>query len=149
MKQYNCKNCGAPIEHSYNHRCPYCNTLFDFNEPEKNVIEVKPEDLVNVELRSIERTPERDSIILVFSGYKCTMPKVYEYDGKGTYISRMEQYINPPKCGFCIELPLYEIEQHGFGYVMSAISNTGVRFNEIDRIAAQVKDKIVRFVRWY
>ena len=40
MKQYNCKNCGSPIEHSYNHRCPYCNTLFDFNEFTKNVSQI-------------------------------------------------------------------------------------------------------------
>ena len=39
MRQYNCKNCGAPIEHTYNHKCPYCNSIFDFNEPEENIIE--------------------------------------------------------------------------------------------------------------
>lgn len=36
MKQYNCKNCGAPIEHTYNHTCPYCHSICDFNEPEEN-----------------------------------------------------------------------------------------------------------------
>jgi hypothetical protein len=27
MKQLYCKNCGAPIEHKYTHRCRYCDTV--------------------------------------------------------------------------------------------------------------------------
>lgn len=139
MIQRNCKNCGSPLEHSYNHKCKYCGTLYDFNEPQENTIEVKPEYLIKVELKSIERTPIHDSLILLFSGYKCEMPKVYEFNGKNNmYVSKMEEYINPPKCGFCIELPLFEIEKYGLDYVMSRIRATGIRYNELDNIKYQL-----------
>lgn len=138
MEQRNCKNCGAQIEHSYNHRCPYCNTLFDFNELDK--IEVKPEDLVNIELRYIERMPINDSLILMFSGYKCPMPKVYEYNSDNLYVSKVEQYINPPKCSFCIEIRLYEIEKYGIEYVYHKICSSGIRYNEIDKVMSQVRE---------
>ena len=55
MKQYKCKNCGAPVEHSYNHRCPYCHAIFDFNVKLNEIEEVKIEDMRNVELVEIER----------------------------------------------------------------------------------------------
>ena len=138
MEQRNCKNCGSPIEHSFNHKCKYCGTLFDFNEPQENTIEIKPEDLIDIELREIQRIPEHYSLILLFSGYKCSMPKVYEYNSNNSYISKIEEYINPPKCGFCIELSLSDIEKYGFDYVMAMIKRTGIRYNEIDKIKSQI-----------
>lgn len=146
MIQRNCKNCGSPIEHSFNHRCKYCGTLYDFNEPEENVIEVKPEDLINVELKYIEKSIERNSIILMFDGYKCPMPKVYEYnDTNNTYLSKSECYINPPKCGFCIELPMFELRDYGFDYVMHRIMATGIRYNELDKIKSQIVNSDLRY----
>lgn len=138
MIQRNCKNCGSPIEHSYNHKCKYCGTLYDFNEPIENTIEVKPEDLINVELRDISRTPIHESLILLISGYKLSTPKVYEYNGNNNYVSKVEEYVNPPKCSFCIELPLYEVEKYGFDYIMYRIRATGIRLNELDRIKSQI-----------
>lgn len=32
MKQLYCKNCGAPIEHRYTHRCRYCDTVIFSDE---------------------------------------------------------------------------------------------------------------------
>lgn len=139
MEQRSCKNCGSPLEHSYNHKCKYCGTLYDFNEPIENTIEVSPQDLINVELKYIERIPIKDSLILMFSGYKLEMPKVYEYNDKNNkYISKVENYINPPKCGFCIELPLIDIEKYGLSYVMHRIEMTGIRYNELDKIKHQL-----------
>lgn len=146
MVQRNCKNCGSPIEHSFNHKCKYCGTLYDFNDPEEDVIEVRPEDLINVELKYIEKSIERNSIILMFDGYKCPMPKVYEYnDINNTYLSKSEQYINPPKCGFCIELPMFELRDYGFDYVMHRIMATGIRYNELDKIKSQIIDSDLRY----
>lgn len=34
MQQLNCKNCGAPIEHNYTHRCRYCDSLIMFDDEE-------------------------------------------------------------------------------------------------------------------
>lgn len=148
MKQYNCKNCGAPLEHSYNHKCPYCNTLFDFNVPIEKTIKVKAEDLIDLELVDYEFSPVNYSIILLFSGYKCPMPKIYEYDVKeDIYVSNIENYINPPKCGFCIELPICEIREKGFDYIMFMIENTGIRYNELGKIRKQVIEKLGRFWR--
>lgn len=141
--QRNCKNCGSPLEHSYNHKCPYCGTLYDFNEP--NVVEVKAEDLVNIRLRQIEIASVTNSLILYFDGYKCEMPKVYEYDGKNTYVSKVETYINPPKCGFCIEISIPNIEKYGWGYVKDIIARSGIRYNELDDVINQVRDNINDF----
>lgn len=146
MIQRNCKNCGSPLEHSFNHKCKYCGTLYDFNEPEKDAIEVKPEDLINIKLRDITRTPIHDSLILMFDGYKCPMPKVYEYnDSNNVYITKAEEYINPPKCGFCIELPLMEIEKYGLSYVLHRIEASGIRYNEIDKIKAQLLESKLNY----
>lgn len=152
MQTYKCPNCGAPVEHSYNHQCEYCGTLFDFNEPKEKTIKISPQDLVNIELRDITLNPRTLSVILLFDGYKLEMPKVYEYNDKASYfVSKVETYINPPKCGFCIELPLFKIQEHGLDYVMCMIEDSGVRYNELDKIKSQVVEKLIdsRLIRMY
>lgn len=139
MEQRHCKNCGSPLQHSYNHQCPYCHTLYDFNEPQEQVVEVKPEDLVDVKLRSVERGYLQNTLIIKFDGYKCPMPKVYEYNDKdNSYLSKSEVYINPPKCGFCVELDINELEKYGLDYVSHIIARTGIRYNELDKIKEQI-----------
>lgn len=139
MEQRHCKNCGSPLQHSYNHQCPYCHTLYDFNEPQEQVVEVKPEDLVDVKLRRVERGFLRNTVILMFDGYKCPMPKVYEYDDmNNSYLSLSENYLNPPKCGFCVELDTNELEKYGLDYVSHIIARTGIRYNELDKIKEQI-----------
>lgn len=139
IEQRYCKNCGSPLQHSYNHQCPYCKTLYDFNAPQEQVVEVKPEDLVDVELKWIEQGFLHNSLILMFDGYKCPMPKVYEYnDEDNIYISQCENYINPPKCGFCIEIPIHEIEKYGIDYVFHRIMTTGLRYNELKKVRDQI-----------
>lgn len=147
-KTHHCKNCGAEVIHSYNHKCSYCGGLIDFNEPEEKVIEVKPEDLVNITLRDVYRDFKMNNLIILFDGYKCVMPKVYEYNDKSkSYVSKVEEYVNPPKCGFCIEIPIFELEKFGIGYLKSVINNSGIRFNEIDRVMQQVLDnREIRFI---
>ena len=152
--QRNCKNCGAPLTHSYNHRCEYCGTLYDFNEPEENTIKINPCDLVDITLRNITISPITNSFILIFDGYKCVMPKIYEYNGnENIYVSKVEEYINPPKCGFCIEVPIRELEQYGFNYLVHAIQNTGVRPTEWEKIRMQIQEneqlnKIMRRIKY-
>lgn len=135
-KSGNCPNCGAKISHSYNHNCEYCGGIIDFNEPD--VIEVKAEDLVDVKLRYIEYEPINNNYILIFDGYKCPMPKVYNYDGKCTYLSKVENYTNPPKCGMCIAISDTELKQNGYDYIKYEIYNTGLRKNEVDKVMQQV-----------
>lgn len=153
QKSLNCPNCGAEISHVYNHKCEYCGGMLDFNEPEEKTIQLKPEDLVEITLRDVMFEPVSNRIILLFSGYKLEQPKVYEYDGNknnNMYVSRIEEYINPPKCSFCIELDRYDLEKYGMGYVRSAICNSGIRYNEIDKVMAQALDnEEIRFFGGY
>ena len=146
----NCKNCGAEVSHAYNHKCEYCGGMLDFNAPEENTIRVKPEDLVEVSLREVMIEPKTNRIVMVFSGYKLEQPKVYEYDGNETYVSKVENYINPPKCFICIELEKKLLEEYGMGYVRNAIASSGIRYNELDRVFKQViENKELRFFGGY
>lgn len=137
MIQRKCKNCGAPLEHSYNHKCEYCGTLYDFNEPKEKTIKITPQDLINIELREIIRQPLTRNYVLVFSGYKVSMPKIYEVNDNN-YTSQVEEYVNPPKCGFCIEIPIEAVEKYGIGFVMHCIESSGVRYNELEKIKSQI-----------
>ena len=48
MEQLHCKNCGAPIEHKYTHRCKYCDTVIfsdeEISEEEHWIIDDSIED---------------------------------------------------------------------------------------------------------
>ena len=144
MKQYNCKNCGAPIKHTYNHRCEYCNSIIDFNEPKEDVVEFKAQDMINVEFRDYQFTPYRDAIQLIFTGFKLDQPKIYELD-KDIYVSKVEKYINPPKVSFCIEVERYELEKYGLSIVMHHLSDMNIRHQDLERIFAQMKEKMWRY----
>lgn len=147
MKQYNCKNCGAPVKHTYNHRCEYCNSILDFNVPKEETIEVKPEELRDLELKDIEFVPYNNHIRFLFSGYKCTMPTIYECDINNSYVSSIEEYRNPPKCGFLIEIPRDEIEKYGFGVIRAKLLNAGLYPKELEKIKYQIIEKSDCFIR--
>lgn len=150
QKTHNCKNCGAEVSHVYNHKCEYCGGMLDFNAPEEETIEVKAEDLVDIRLRDVMIEPRTNNVIMVFSGYKCPMPKVYEYDGTDRYVSKIEEYRNPPKCSICIELNKTELEKYGMQYVRAAIYNSGIRYNELDNVMKQaINNKDIEFICRY
>lgn len=117
MEQRNCKNCGAPLEHSYNHKCKYCGTLFDFNVDKEETIEFNSYDLTNTKYTGHYIYPHSNDIVLCFSGYKLEMPTIYEYDGKNNYISKVEEYVNPPKASFCVRLDFNELSIYGIKYI--------------------------------
>lgn len=147
LKTYHCKNCGAEVVHSYNHKCAYCGGLIDFNEPDDKVIELRPDDLVDITLKEVYLNYIMNNLVIILEGYKCPMPKIYEYNEENnTYISKAEEYINPPKCAICLEMPIYELKKYGIDYVRYKILSSGIRFNEIDRVISQVLDnKEIRF----
>ena len=143
MIQRNCKNCGSPLEHSFNHKCKYCGTLYDFNESKEDLVSVTPQDLIDIELKDIIKEPIRDSIILLFSGYKNPMPKIYEYnDISNMYVSSIDKYV---RCGFCLELDNSEIEKYGMPYVLEKILASGVRYNEIEKIRVQLLESKLKY----
>jgi len=147
MKQYNCKNCGAPVKHTYNHRCEYCNSILDFNVSEKDIVKVNPEDLIDLQLVDIERVPEFYGLRFMFTGFKCVRPTIYEFDGENNYVSSVIEYRNPPKCGFIIDMSFDEIERCGIDYVMHRIMATGVHPREIEKIKYQVIERLGGFCR--
>lgn len=141
MNQYNCKNCGAPIKHTFNHQCEYCKSIIDFNVPEENVTEVKPEDLVNIKLERIERGYVKHSIILYFSGYKCDMPTIYECKDN-IYVSKILEYRNPEKCGICVEIPILDLEKYGSEYIMYKLRNLIIKPDELKKLKIQIIDEL-------
>ena len=140
MKQYKCKNCGAPVEHSYNHRCPYCHAIFDFNIKENEIEEVKIEDMRNVELVEIERNHLFNTYRFLFTGYKCIKPTIYEVDNNA-YVSSVIEYRNPPKCGFILEIPIDELKRFGIDCLIHRLLYSGLDYHEIDKLKYQIKEK--------
>lgn len=140
MIQRNCKNCGAPIQHSYNHKCPYCATLIDFNEPKEKTVECKPEQLINLDLIDIDLNPISLDFIFKFTGYKLEDSIIYEVNGN-TFISKYEEYINPPKCYFVIAISELAIRKYGISIIEHQSYNSGIRYEEIYKLILQIKDK--------
>ena len=147
MKQYNCKNCGAPIKHSYNHHCEYCGTLIDFNVPEEKVTRVSAEDLYDIKIR-IERRPEFMTYLIILTGYKLKMPTIYEYTSDFMTISEVQQYINPPRCSICIEIDDKELRYGGIEYLMWRIKNINVRREELGKIKNQIVEELTNQKIW-
>lgn len=54
MKQLYCKNCGAPIEHRYTHRCRYCDTVIFGDDIEDEQEEDKEID-IDLELYNCDK----------------------------------------------------------------------------------------------
>lgn len=71
----NCKNCGAPIEHRYNHRCPYCGTFQDFSI--NKIKEIDYRGLRDIEFSYMKYDLESDMYILVFQAlYRKTIQEL-------------------------------------------------------------------------
>lgn len=139
MEQRNCKNCGSPLEHSYNHKCKYCGTLYDFNEPEEEVVKVSPHEMVEVRFRDLHQDIiDNDSIILRFEGIRLEMPKIYEYTDEFC-LSKAIDWRNPPKAYFMIKLSKLELEKYGVGYLLSMLSSYLLP-KEVERVREQLTD---------
>ena len=145
--QDHCINCGAPLEHSYNHKCSYCGSLFDFNEPKEDVVECRSYDLVDVKFVDAEKDFISNSILLLFEGYKLEAPKIYEYDGdSGICVSKAVDIRKQPKAHFIISLREYELENYGGEYLISMLHHY-IRPTEIDNIKKQYNEMFARIFK--
>lgn len=98
----NCPNCGAPIKHKYNHKCPYCNTFFDYRV--KKTEEINPRYLQNVKLIRFERVPTTLKFVLVFEGDYIKWQEAIEYgDGNKTIVLSSDDII-PKKIRYAIQI---------------------------------------------
>ena len=109
-----CPNCGAPVNHRYNHSCPYCGTFFNFNI--EKVKEINPRYMENVKIQAIERMFEVDRIRIIFTGDYRPYNDVLEYGkDRTTMIIDYDSFI-PKKVCYAISIPsrdFYEFERTG------------------------------------
>ena len=147
MEQRNCKNCGAPLEHGYNHKCKYCGTLYDFNAPKDEVVEFKSYDMINLKYRGIERDIITRNLIMKFEGLKLEAPVVYEADENKKFISKSINYINPPKSYFFISISVDELENYGMSY-LDYILDSYIRPTEIANVKKQLQEHCADFSKY-
>lgn len=138
MKQYNCKNCGANIKHTYNHKCEYCGSIIDFNEPIEDTIKVDPRNLRNLQLEGIEREPLTNDYIFIFTGYVIEKPRVYEID-ENYYTTKVINYINPPKTYFMIRIKYEELYCAEPDMVYYKLMNSGLDYEEVGKVWDQIR----------
>ena len=102
MKQYNCKNCGAPISHVYNHRCEYCGTMFDFRIEKTE--EIDPKYMYDVEVREAYYEPWTDRTVIVFEGQYLKYSEALEYCDNSLIAKVSYDSTVPKRTFYCIAL---------------------------------------------
>lgn len=144
MEQRNCKNCGAPIEHSFNHKCPYCGTLFDFNVNENDITKVDPRELRDIKLVDVSKDYLHRCLIFKFRGFKLFNPIIYECNSPNDFISSVsvEEYRNPPLCGFVLSISLDSLMKNGLEFIEWRLHCMDIEPKEINHIMLEIEDKI-------
>lgn len=94
MEQRKCKNCGATIEHLYNHKCPYCRTFIDFNISKTE--DINPKYMYDVEVRNIDYEPYSNSIVMYFKGKYLKSSESLEFTN-GNTLMRIDYESTKPK----------------------------------------------------
>lgn len=84
MNERKCKNCGASVEHLYNHKCPYCRSFIDFNI--KQTEDINPRYMYDVEVRNIDIDPRTNRIVMYFLGKYLKASEALEYTNGNTLI---------------------------------------------------------------
>lgn len=107
MQTKQCPNCGAAIQHKYNHNCPYCRTFFDFRI--KHTEEINPRYLTNVELKEIKRDHCSDKFVFVFTGDYVKWQESLEYGKNNTTIVLSADDIKPKKICYAIAFDFKEM----------------------------------------
>ena len=132
MKEYYCKSCGASVKHSYNHHCPYCGTLLDFNVNDEP-LEIKFEDIINVEFIECQEDFIDNSIILYFKGVQIERPKMYEIDDN---IQVSPTNFKPKNCHCAIRIDNYELTKYGNEYFRYLLYShfSHLRQDELNRL---------------
>lgn len=82
MQQRKCKNCGASIEHLYNHKCPYCRSFIDFNIEQTE--EINPRYMYDVEVRNIDYDFVTNRMVIYFKGKYLKASETLEYTNNNT-----------------------------------------------------------------
>lgn len=136
MKQYNCKNCGANIKHTYNHKCEYCGSIVDFNEPIEDVVKVDPYNLTDLQLKSIEREPYTLDYIFIFTGYVIEKPKFYDIE-KNYY--EVRSISNPKKVYWGLRISDIDIKEYGTNAIIFRVHTSGLCGSEMENVLNQIR----------
>lgn len=103
----NCPNCGAPIEHRYNHQCSYCGTFFDYRVEKTK--EINPRYMTNVKVKSIEKSYLKHNIQVLFEGDYRPFSQALEYGRQSdVFVFDAEEFKNQ-KVYFRVEVPIVEL----------------------------------------
>lgn len=96
-----CPNCGASIEHNYNHKCPYCRT--DLYMTDEEIKKINNCD-IKVDKVDIERNPLRLGFIVTIYGW--STPKFHyleEFNDNNFIVSGSEI---GKRLGYRMEIPM-------------------------------------------
>lgn len=105
-KMTNCPNCGAPIIHSYNYNCLYCNTFLRVAD---DIEYVENKELSHIEVK-VEKMFIEPAILITITGYLSqSFSRCYEYNGENNGFSYLSDYFKPKKIGFNIKIPFAEL----------------------------------------
>lgn len=118
----NCPNCGAAIEHRYNHKCPYCKTFFDYRV--ERTEEINPRYLKNVKLIRFERIPESMDFVLIFEGDYVKWQEAIEYGKANTTIILNSDELMPKKIRYAIQIDymqLREMQKYNFDFIFNIL----------------------------
>lgn len=109
MNERKCKNCGASIEHLYNHKCPYCRSFIDFNITQTE--DINPRYLYDVEVRNIEYDPFNNKMVMYFKGKYLKASECLEYTNDNTLMRIDYQSTQPKDVMYAISFEQRDFEQ--------------------------------------
>lgn len=109
MERTNCPNCGAPIEHRYNHNCSYCGTFFDYRTPIEETKKLNPKYFTNMKLVDIRRNIYTLGMEILFEGDYLPYSEPLEYNNRENMI--VMKWENPLRVKYKIEINDFEFEE--------------------------------------
>lgn len=115
----NCPNCGAAIEHNYNHKCPYCRTYLHITDD--RIKKINNCD-IKVERVDIERNPIMHGYMITVRGFSTPKYHYLEEFNDDNYIISGNDIGIP--IGYRIEVPMkiiYDNPEELLKYIHSCI----------------------------
>lgn len=115
IQKTNCPNCGAPIEHKYNHKCSYCGTFFDYRV--ERTEEINPRYMRDVKLIDIERCIDRFALRLIFEGTYLKVTEVMEYGQNNTVFKVNAEDLKPKRVFFGLMVDMADFRERNVEHI--------------------------------
>lgn len=117
----NCPNCGATIKHRYNHECPYCHTMLDFNI--KQTEKINPRYMYDVEVRDYEIDPRTDNVIIYFKGKYLKASEALEYTNNNQIMVVDVDCMTPKEVFYALRIPRKSFQEFRYTHSLEPIIN--------------------------